>query len=374
MDEDDADDDYGDSEDERMRACARMNGGGFCGKRLWDPDVVYPRGVLNWSDAANCAAAEAYDCPCGNRCLSHAGGIINIYEHRRELRALAASKGMGGMRDTLRRQLLQHFDSTMGHFTHSFVVGNCAFACERAFAVGSGVSESTFARARADVIQDRAWHSGRASKKERRECEARRHLDGWVRLQRETMEGNKISGDNWYSEKTTAKALWSRYVASCDRAKQPTVGNTRLLFTIWNEHTELRVKPPTGHAICSYCGDFASKRLTLQKYSDAQSRVMLKELDEAVAAHHRFHVAERQYYDDAVTRATHIPSDVTTIMIDAPTKHQFDLPSQARATRDTVKRLDGSSRWHSKLEGVLDAGDEPVCIPTALTSNHELDK
>lgn len=347
------------SEDDRMRALIGANradstGGG--GRRLWEPNVVYPMGVLNWSDAANCAAAMDYECPCGKRCLSYAGGVIKVYEHRRELRALANSQGMGGMRDTMRRQLLQHFDPTLGCFTNSFVVGDCSFACERAFAVGSGVSETTYARARADVMQDRAWHSGRASKKERRESDARRELDSWIRLQRETMEGDKISGNKWYTEKTTAKALWSRYVASCDRAKQPAVGNARLLHTIWCEHKELKVKPPTGHAICSLCGDFASRRLTLQKYSDSNSRQLLGELDESIAAHRAFHVRERQYYDDAVARATHVPTDVTTITIDAPTKHQFDLPSQARATRDTVKRLDGSSRWHSKLEGVLDAG------------------
>lgn len=256
----------------------------------------------------------------------------------------------------MRRHLSQHFDATMCHFTNTFVVGDCAHVCERAFAVGSGISETTFARARTDVMQDRGWHSHRASTKERRKCDARRELDGWVRLQRETMEGDKISGQKWYTEKTTAKALWARYVASCDRAKQPTVGNMRLLHTLWREHKEFKTKPPTGHAICSLCGDFASRRLTLQKYNDAGSRQLLSELDAKIAAHHTFHVAERQYYDDAVARATHIPTDVTTITIDAPTKHQFDLPSQARATRDTVKRLDGSSRWHSKLEGVLDAG------------------
>lgn len=327
------------------------------GRRLWNPDVVYPMGVKNWSDIANCEAASKYECPCGHHCLSHAGGIIKIYEHRRELRAIAASKEMGGIRDTMRRLLLQHFDSGLLHFTNTFVVGDCAHVCERAFAVASSVSDTTFARARADVMQDRDWHQQRACKRGRREAEARRELDAWIRMQRETMEGNKISGNKWYTEKTTAKQLWSRYVASCDRAKSPTVGNARLLFTIWSEHTELKAKPPTGHAICSYCGEFSSRRAALQKYSDAQSRELLRELDSKIAAHHAFHVSERQYYDDAVARASHMPNEVTTITIDAPTRHQFDLPSQARATRDTVKRLDGTTRWHSKLEGVLDAGD-----------------
>lgn len=328
------------------------------GRRLWDSNEVYPMGVLKWSDAINCQAALTYQCPCGSQCLANAGGVIDIYEHRRRVRAIAEAKNAGGMRDTVRRLLSEHYDSRLHQFTKSFVVGKCAHACERAFAVGTGLSEVTFARARADVVQERGWHSDRVQLKHRVEGSARRELDAWIRLQRETMEGDKISGTKWYTEKTTERQLWARYTASCDRAKQPTSGSSRLLFTLWREHTEIKMKPPTGHAICTRCGAFASERKQLQGTTngDARTRELLKRLDEKVAAHTLFHVTERHYYDDAVARATHVPTDVTTITIDAPTRHQFDLPSQARARRDTVKRLDGSSRWQSKLEGVLDAG------------------
>lgn len=326
-------------------------------RRLWDSSKVYPAGVNHWSDTKNCEAALRYDCPCGNRCLSHAGSVIDIYEHRRQVRAISEAPGNGGFRDTIRRLLAQHFDSVLGQFTRTFVVGKYAYACERAFAVGCAVSEVTFTRARADVIQDRPWHEQRVSKQVRVESEARRALDAWVRIQRETMEGDKITGDKWYTEKTTEKQLWARYIASCDRAKQPTVGTSRLLYTIWREHKEYKVRPPTGHAICNKCGEFASRRLELQgRRGDEETRLLLKQLDAKIASHAAFHVTERHYYDDAVARATHVPTDVTTITIDAPTRHQFDLPSQARSKRDTVKRLDNSSRWQSKLEGVLDAG------------------
>lgn len=332
--------------------------GSETGRRLWDASVVYPMGVRNWSDTKNCAAALVYECPCGMKCLSSAGSLIDIYEHRRKIRALAEQKGSGGLRDTVRRLLAEHYDGEACAFTPSFVVGKCARACDYAFAIGSALSEITFARARTDVVKNRGWHTQRLTIRHSIEGSDRRQLDGWVRLQKDTMEGDKISGDKWFTEKTTEHQLWSRYVASCDRAKQPTVGNSRLLFKIWKEHAEYKVVPPTGHAICTRCGDFASRRLELQgTKGDARTRELLKELDEKEAAHKAFHSAERRYYDDAVARATHVPTDVTTITIDAPTRHQFDLPSQARVKRDTVKRLDGSSRWQSKLEGVLDAGE-----------------
>lgn len=327
------------------------------GRRLWDANLVYPMGGANWSDARNCEAALRYECPCGNACLSHAGGVLDIYEHRRKLRALAENKELGGLRDTVRMILADHFDVGLRQFTNSFVVGKWPRACERAFAVGSGLSEVTFARARADVLQERPWHRERVQVKHRVQLAARRELDAWVRMQRETMEGDKITGTKWYTEKTTEKQLWHRYTTSCDRAKQPTTGSSRLLHKIWNEHTEIKERPPTGHAICSLCGKFASKRIELMgTKDDPRTRHLLRELEEKVTAHATFHVTERHYYDDAVARAIHAPCDVTTITIDAPTRHQFDLPSQARSRRDTVKRLDGSTRWQSKLEGVLDAG------------------
>lgn len=339
------------------------------GRRLWDADVVYPNGVDKWQDAQNCEAALNYDCPCGRYCLSAAGGLIDIYEHRRKVREIACKKDLGGVRDTVRRLLAEHYDSTLRVFTNTFVVGKCARACERAFAVGTGLSEITFARARADVVHNRAWHHDRLVVVHRVESEARRILDAWVRLQRETMEGDKISGNKWYTEKTTERQLWQRYVSSCDRAKQPTTGTSRLLFKIWGEHTEIKAKPPTGHAICTRCGELASKRKQLLgTIADAGTRQLIRQIDEQVAAHHAFHVTERHYYDDAVARATHVPTDVTTITIDAPTRHQFDLPSQARARRDTVKRLDGSSRWQSKLEGVLDAGLCATTTPLACVA------
>eukprot|EP00965_Chrysotila_dentata_P030267 1007121-Pleurochrysis_carterae.AAC.1 len=47
---------------------------------------------------------------------------------------------------------------------------------------------------------------------------------------------------------------------------------------------------------------------------------------------------------------------MTCINIDAPSQHQFDLPSQRRASRNVVKALDGKSKWQSKVTGVMTAG------------------
>lgn len=331
-------------------------GGGS--RRLWNSDEVFPAGVQNWRDSCNCTAALRYECPCGEMCLSKVGGIISLYEHRRLLRVAIRQRGGGGMREEIKAALAARYDAASGTFARAFVVGENGRVCERAFAVACSVSEATFVRARADVTKGRV-HTG---KRKERLSHDRRELDAWVRLQCETMEADKIEGTKRFTEKTSEKQLWKRYVASCDHAKQPTVGTSRLLHTIWKEHTEIKERGPTGHAICSTCGMLASLRSSLEGLDDVSSANKRKALDEEERAHHSFHTTERRKYDLAVARATHVPNDITTITIDAPTQHQFDLPSQARAKRDTVKKLDGTSRWQSKLEGVLDAGAPPQTL------------
>lgn len=130
------------------------------------------------------------------------------------------------------------------------------------------------------------------------------------------------------------------------------MGSSRLLFDIWKSHDEIVVLKPTGHAICDTCSDIHCERLAIEGLDPERTA----QLDADAEAHHEFHTKERQYYDDAVITATHSPHLVTTITIDAPTQHQFDLPSQARWKRDTAKRLDGTNRWQSKVEAALDAG------------------
>lgn len=110
---------------------------------------------------------------------------------------------------------------------------------------------------------------------------------------------------------------------------------------------------PTGHAICDTCSDIHSQRLSLLDNFD---HVISTQLDREAEHHLAFHTMEREYYDTAVHTATHSPHLVTCFTIDAPTQHQFDLPSQPRWKRDVAKRLDGINRWQSKVEAVLDAG------------------
>lgn len=326
------------------------------GRRLWDAKKLHPNGVSNWRDVVNCRAVLDYDCPCGHRCLQKLS-VIDIYEHRQQVRSHSGGTKSGSVRrDTLRRKMEEHYDFSLGMMQNSFVIAGFGGVCERAYVVASAVSEATYVRARADVTKRRPLHAGRKRVQQKRMSGARAVLDSWVRAQRLTMEGDKTSGKKWYTEKTTENQLWKRYCRGCDIQQQPTVGSPRLLHDIWKEHVEIVEVKPTGHAICETCSEIHCERLSLEGLDDKVASERRAQLDADAELHADFHIRERQYYDDAVCKATYHPSRVTCITIDAPTAHQFDLPSQARAKRDTSKRLDGTCRWQSKVEGVIDAG------------------
>eukprot|EP00962_Isochrysis_galbana_P027834 scaffold8763_cov119-Isochrysis_galbana.AAC.1 len=105
--------------------------------------------------------------------------------------------------------------------------------------------------------------------------------------------------------------------------------------------------------ICDICGEqLRAKRVQLDGLTDAQSTRMREFIDEQRAAHDAFHGREHRVYDRSVEHAVTDPSSLTVLTIDAPTRYQFDIPTQTRDSRDTIKKFDGAVRWQSKLEGL----------------------
>ena len=323
------------------------------GNRWWDAGVVHPNGVKNWKDLPNLVAAVSYDCRCGKKCLSRVGGEMQLYEFRRELRAKAQAVGQGGLRDTARDTFEPHYDRTQGAFRETFRVGDCDRVCVMACAVAMGISECTFSNARRDVTAERGRHAGRSKVRQERRSVEEESLDAWIRLQREGMEGDKSTGTRWYYGKLTEKELWRRYAADRDCAQQPLAGSYQQLWKLWKSHREILERPPCGQDACNFCATNLSNRDKLNGLNEPE---LVAELDAEKAAHKKFNKVERENYTDAVSLAEHRPHEMTCLTIDAPTRHQFDLPSQARSQRDKAKKLDPQNRWQSKVEGVLDAG------------------
>ena len=152
------------------------------------------------------------------------------------------------------------------------------------------------------------------------------------------------------------KELWVQYTKYCDEKQQPTQGVERGLWKAWKSHTEIHTQLTTGHEVCPICVWHKSRWDATDGVTGEEADAIRSEVAEDKAAHNRFNGIEREFYTDAVHVANFHPSKVTCLTIDAPTRHQFDLPSQARAIRDAPKGMDTKSRWGSKIEGVLDAG------------------
>ena len=348
----DSDDDEESEEEGREEAEV----GSRRGVRWWDANVVHPNGVKNWKDLPNLKAAVSYDCRCGKKCLSRAGGEMPVYEFRRDIRSKAQALGQGGLRDTVRDTLEPHYDRTQGAFRVTFRVGDCDGACIMACAVAMGISECTFTNARRDVTANRARHAGRSKVRRERRSVEEESLDAWIRLQKEGMEGDKSTGRRWYYGKLNERELWKRYAADRDRAQQPLVGSAQKLWKLWRSHREILERPPSGQDACNFCSTKLSQRDALKGLNDPVSLAVVAGIDAETAAHKKFNNIERENYTDAVALAEHRPHECTCFTIDAPTRHQFDLPSQARTQRDKAKKLDPQNRWQSKVEGVLDAG------------------
>jgi len=197
------------------------------GHRLWNSSAMYPNGVANPYHLPNIMAAFTYDCPCSRKCLSrvqayhgHEAGHV-LCTHRQGIRARAKELGRGGLRDHTASVYASHFNKVVGAFTRSFVVGGVGDVCERAFAIATGLSEVTYARARRDAIADRPKHAARIVHRQQRESTDRVELDAWVRRLRGTLEGNKNgAGGKWYMRKTTEGQLWKMYQSECDAARQ----------------------------------------------------------------------------------------------------------------------------------------------------------
>ena len=136
----------------------------------------------------------------------------------------------------------------------------------------------------------------------------------------------------------------------------PVLCTEALFLKVWAEHDEIECVGACGHAVCQDCGWFEVERDRLEGRNDDEAKEQRKQLDLLEQVHAEEHQGERKYAEDAWFQGETYPQRMTTIRIDAPTQHQFDIPRQKRISRDLVKSLDNCQRWSSKITGAQVAG------------------
>ena len=136
----------------------------------------------------------------------------------------------------------------------------------------------------------------------------------------------------------------------------PVIGSQRLFERLWADHTEIECFGPCGHPVCQECGAIEVERDRLDGRTDEESIAARARLDLRAENYNAEHSGERKYAEDAWFKGETYPERMTTIRVDAPTQHQFDLPRQKKIARDVIKSLDNAQRWGSKITGAQVAG------------------
>ena len=342
--------DFDEADDDN--STARKPGAG----KLWT-NALFPEGMegpSNW-DLLNLSAAQEWRCPCPDRsCLSKERypKPDPLYDFRKTFQTKSK-----GLRDTFRKNFTEvTFSSHDGSFARAIRIGGHNDNCIAAAGVACGISFATFANARADTRKSRPWHAKRANNRDKLESDTRVHLEAYIRDLRSTMEGSKGSDEIvWHTGKRSGALRWSDYKKHRMDRSLPVIGSQALFVKLWVAHAEIRQHGVTGHALCVQCGECESERDELEGRTDKVADGRRVFLDAKEAAHAEEHMGERRYAENAWYQGETYPTRMTTIRIDAPTQHQFDLPRQRKISRDIVKSLD-QARWASKITGAQVAG------------------
>ena len=332
--------------------------------QLWGTEL-FPSGISisAVADMKNLEKALAWQCSCSKlsvSCLDVSRvNVCELYAHRTAFQLRACTGG--GKRDTLRKDLESHYDEEKCAFQHTFKIGKLASHCAPAFGVACGVAFETFKRARTDVTRKRPLRAGRLAKKLHALDEGATQVRQYLVFMCTKMEGSKggtfVNGQTkYYTAAKTAGRRYDDYVVHCNTHGVQVKCCTLRAFTAeWARNTSIVEVHPTGHAKCDTCSELDAREATILGRNDADALRIRAEIDEDRREHNRIADAPRAVFDRATFVAEHRPDLVTMLNIDAPTRHQFDLPRMP-AYRDVPKHLENSKRWESKVTGVMDAG------------------
>lgn len=153
-------DDYSDTSD-NPTSCTEGKTSTPCSGKLWTakqfPEGVFRNACWSW---ANIKAAQAWSCPCRDRQNCIGSDRItpeDLLCHRKSFQQLVAPHE-GGLRESMRRRLAEHYSKASRTFTRSFVVGELNDCCAASRGLADGLPWITFARARTDLRKGRPSH------------------------------------------------------------------------------------------------------------------------------------------------------------------------------------------------------------------------
>lgn len=292
-------DDDADEYEEEDRSRPPRTTAGVTGKRageLWYTPEVYPSGSNALLCEENITAALQYVCPCGKKCLSRVG-FIPVYEQRKA-EVLAGQGKLKRLYDAAKPR----YSSETKTFA-AFTLGTKNDCCFAAYALASGVSNSTAVRARAHVSKARAPVERKEGVGEL-QSEAARHLHAHIRdickpLENAPTVRDKKHEHEWSCSREAIKTRWHAYVQMRIALSQKVWGSLTLFGRVFKSHTEILQQRVTGHDVCDVCADLDTEEANIN-HRTPEGQEKLRQVQEKRRSHKRVYSASYDYFDDAV--------------------------------------------------------------------------
>lgn len=141
----------------------------------------------------------------------------------------------------------------------SFKVQSHVDCCADAWGLATGLSDITFALARADVTQNHPWRyeikAGKTSKDVQPVADV---MHAWIRDRCEQMESmpvveGRLRTHEFKTGKQTGDVWWKEYEASFEDIEEPIVGCKSTFLKCFKEHNEILQRKLSGHGDCNVC-------------------------------------------------------------------------------------------------------------------------
>ena len=331
-------------------------------KNLYRTDYFYPSGVSESVDDDSCELASKWICTncygcTGTCCLLHVSAL-QIYKARCSFRSANVNRtlleGMASRLATVYDQTTKRWGKLCvqtGNYTSTHL-------CVSSFGLFCGVSSKTLRDA-----MDRVRNGNVSKFVPAVDARFQTHLDyamieSYVRyLVNHSGECNPAPGAHQDGRTThVVKQTWNeKWTALLVYFKDSshTPGSKTMLRRVWNREKRLKERRANSHSKCNTCSQIDKKLFGLVGQVSEEAIADRKRYGILKKEHDVKHLRGRMELDDAGLMATVNPRYMWTLMADAATQRNFEMP---KGSFRTPKELAGKPLWSYKLMAVFAYG------------------
>ena len=332
-------------------------------KNLYRTDFFYPSGVAESCDDDSCELASKWDCSkcygcAGPGCLQHLSAL-QIYKTRT---AFQSANLKNTLEDGMASRMATMYDQTTREWG-KLVVQTGSYesthVCVTAFGLLCGVSSRTL-RGAMDKVRN-----GDVGKQFVPAADPRlqitldyKMIEAYVRhLVNHSGECNPAPGAHQDGRTTyVVKQTWAEKWKALEiyfKDASYIPGSKSMLKRVWGREKKLKERRANSHSKCDTCSKIDKQMFDLVGQTSVKSVADRKRYLILKREHDVQHLRGRMELDDAGLMATVNPRYMWTVMVDAATQKNFELP---KGGFRTPKELAGKPYWSYKLMAVFAYG------------------